>query len=268
MTEIIKDIASWRAISKPFVHASTSLGLVPTMGHLHRGHESLITRSLSENDITVVSIFVNPQQFNRQQDYEAYPSTMDQDIDRLKKMGVDYAFVPCEAEMYPCQYAMRLQDFAESKRMEGLHRPGHFTGVLTIVMKLFGVFSPDHAYFGEKDYQQYVLIEQMARAFFLHTKVVPCPTLRDPDGVAYSSRNSLLGDADRQRLKYLSICLRQPGTSDEVARLLESHGFEVEYVESCFGRLFAAVKLAEVRLIDNIALNENRELGVCDVTLS
>jgi pantoate--beta-alanine ligase len=254
MTEIIKDIASWRAISKPCLHSNTSLGLVPTMGHLHQGHESLIRRSLSENDITVVSIFVNPRQFNRQQDYAAYPSTLDHDMDRLKKMGVDYAFVPCEAEMYPCQYAIRIQDFAESNRMEGLHRPGHFAGVLTIVMKLFGVFLPDRAYFGEKDYQQYVLIEQMARAFFLHTKVVPCPTVRDADGVAYSSRNGLLNKLDHQRLKYLSIGLSQPGSSEDVAQVLQGHGFEVEYVESHFGRRFAAVNISGVRLIDNIVL--------------
>lgn len=260
MTEIMRTMADWRLIEASLRQTNKTLGLVPTMGHLHVGHESLIRRSLSENDITVLSVFVNPKQFNRQQDYDHYPITLDEDLAMAKKMGVDYMFVPDPDAMYPCDYDIRMHDVTESKRMEGLHRPGHFEGMLTIVMKLFTIFMPDHAYFGEKDYQQYVLVDRMARAFFLKTTVVPCPTVRDEYGVAYSSRNSLLGQACQQKLRHFSESLSQPGSSEGIKKILLNHGFEVEYVDSCFGRRFAAVKLDGVRLIDNVVLQEQESL--------
>lgn len=231
-----------------------SVGFVPTMGALHAGHFSLIERSKNECDRTVVSIFVNPTQFNNPQDLEKYPRPIEQDLALLKSAGVGAVFLPRAEEMYADAYRFELREKELSRVLCGPTRPGHFEGVLTVVMKLFGIVSPSKAYFGEKDYQQLRLIKDMAAAFFLDTEVIACPTLREADGLAMSSRNLLLSAEHREKAALIYKLLAGPGTAGEVSAALTAAGFKVDYVEDHWGRRFVAAFLGNVRLIDNVEL--------------
>jgi len=243
-----------KEVSLLFHAEGKKIGFVPTMGALHAGHFSLLEKSLNENDITICSIYVNPTQFTDKRDFENYPITLNDDLEKLKDLGVDVAFCPTYAEMYPDSYRFKLTEAEFSRTLCGEHRPDHFDGVLTIVMKLFQIVQPKNAYFGEKDYQQLLLIQDMANAFFLDVTVVPCPTLREVDGLAMSSRNRLLKPEDRAQAPVFFKALKSDEPSDKITEELKAQGFEVDYVQETKGRRFGAVKLGNVRLIDNVEL--------------
>ena len=174
-----------------------TVGLVPTMGALHEGHASLVRRSVSENDVTVVSVFVNPTQFNDKGDLERYPRTLDADCQLLDSCGADYVFAPSVSEMYPVEDLRHFEYPAVSTVMEGAHRPGHFNGVCQVVSRLFYIVRPLRAYFGEKDFQQIAVVKAMVRHLQLDVRIVECDIVRDADGLALSSRNKLLTDSER-----------------------------------------------------------------------
>jgi pantoate--beta-alanine ligase len=169
-----------------------SIGFVPTMGALHEGHISLVRKSKAENDVCIVSIFVNPTQFNDKKDLEKYPRTLEKDCEMLEKEGCDYVFAPSIEEMYPEEDTRFFHLGRVAEVMEGAFRPGHFNGVAQIVSKLFDVVNPDNAYFGEKDFQQIAVIREMARQLDMKVNIVACPIVREVDGLALSSRNARL----------------------------------------------------------------------------
>jgi pantoate--beta-alanine ligase len=174
-----------------------SVGLVPTMGALHDGHASLVKRSVKENDVTVVSIFLNPTQFNDKKDLERYPRTLEADCKLLEQCGAQIAFAPSVEEIYPEPDTRSFSYPPTDSVMEGAMRPGHFNGVCQIVSKLFFFTNPDRAYFGEKDYQQIAVIKRMVADLGFKLMIVPCPVIREESGLAMSSRNTLLTDAER-----------------------------------------------------------------------
>jgi pantoate--beta-alanine ligase len=224
------------------------------MGALHRGHASLVDRCRAENEITVVSIFVNPTQFNDPRDLERYPRTFEADLGMLRSLGVDDVLAPPVAELYPQGRRFRIEEDCVTKPMEGAHRPGFFPGVMTIVLKLLNLVRADRAYFGEKDYQQLKVIRDMARDFFLSTEIVACPTVREPSGLAESSRNMLLSAAGRQKAATLFRALSTASGPEQACAMIEESGLAVDYVEEHWGKRFAAARLEGVRLIDNVPL--------------
>ena len=190
----INETHSWIRAQKDL---GLSVGFVPTMGALHEGHLSLIRNSKADNDITVCSIFVNPIQFNNKQDLEKYPSTMEADLKMLVELSCDAVFTPTPEEMYP-EEANKTYDFGMlDKVMEGAFRPGHFNGVAIVVKKLFDITIPDRAYFGEKDFQQLCIIQDLVQQENMDVEIIPCPTLREADGLAMSSRNTRLNPEQR-----------------------------------------------------------------------
>lgn len=258
--KLLKSIAALREFYRTSMakDAAATLGFVPTMGALHDGHISLVNRSTSECTYTVASIYVNPTQFNNPNDLANYPSTLDDDLQKLATAGVDAVFLPTYDMLYPDGYAYQVDENVFSHELCGDHRPGHFTGVLTVVMKLLNLVKPTRAYFGEKDFQQLTLVRGMAEAFFLDTEIVGCPIVREKDGLAMSSRNLNLTIDDRARSPVFHKILKRACRDDEAIRLLEERGFEVDYVVTRGGRRFGAVLMgsqaAPVRLIDNVAV--------------
>ena len=246
--------ARWRGERADQVRSRATLGLVPTMGALHEGHLALVRRCLAENDRTVVSIFVNPTQFNDPTDLQKYPRNLETDLATLRAEGVDFVFRPREPDLYPDDYRYRVTETDLSARMEGALRPGHFDGVLTVVLRLLNIISADRAYFGEKDWQQLTLVRGMVDAFFLPTTIVPCATVREADGLAISSRNRRLTPEDRARAPRLFSALSAAPSAQAAARDLRASGFAVDYVEDRDGRRLGAVHLGDVRLIDNVPL--------------
>lgn len=244
----------WRGKRVGQRRSGLTLGLVPTMGALHRGHLSLVRRCLAENDRTVVSIFVNPTQFNDPKDLTRYPRDPDADLAMLRTAGVDYVFQPRESDLYPDDYRYRVTEMALSTELEGACRPGHFDGVLTVVLRLLNILDPDRAYFGEKDWQQLALVRGMVEACFLPTVIVACPIVREADGLAISSRNRHLGPDDRTRAAGFHRALVDAPSAVAAARSLRAAGFAVDYVEDRDGRRLGAVHLGGVRLIDNVPL--------------
>ena len=257
-----------------------SVGFVPTMGALHEGHMSLIERSVNENDVTVCSIFVNPIQFNNKADLEKYPRTPDQDLRLLEKTGCDAVFTPGTEEIYPMGEIGNIDfDFGYLDRiLEGKFRPGHFKGVATVVKKLFEIIEPHKAYFGKKDYQQLLIISRMVKQFNLPVEIVPCPTVREPDGLAMSSRNMRMTIRERQiapRIFEILSEVKEKAGDIPVNKLKEwavneinkDPLFLVEYIEIADkytlqplqnwkskenAMVLAAVNLNDLRLIDNI----------------
>ncbi len=232
------------------------VGFVPTMGALHPGHLSLVEASLSDCDITVASIYVNPTQFNNNNDLENYPDTLTDDLVQLEAAGVSAVYLPDYAQMYPDDFAYEITEKRFSLELCGEHRPGHFTGVLTVVMKLLNLVRPDKAYFGEKDFQQLQLIRGMVDSFFLDVDIVGCPIIREADGLAMSSRNLNLSVDDRGRSPAFNRLLRESVSDEQAVSMLQDAGFNVDYVKSRFGRRFGAVLMGTaerpVRLIDNV----------------
>jgi len=252
-TQVIADVTGLRRWRES---VTGSVGFVPTMGALHDGHLALVSQSLARDDHTVVSIYVNPTQFNNAADLAKYPNTMAGDLTRLRSAGVAVAFTPDYDQVYPDGFAYEIDETVFSRTLCGAHRPGHFKGVLTVVMKLLNLVRPDRAYFGEKDYQQFELVRGMATAFFLPVDIVPCATVREPDGLAMSSRNVNLAPEDRRKAPLLHRLLTSNASDDEVREALAAAGFTVDYVTTRFHRRYAAATLGPadrpVRLIDNV----------------
>lgn len=235
-----------------------TIGFVPTMGALHRGHASLVERCRAENEIAVVSIFVNPSQFNDPKDLTRYPRTLDEDLRLLEQLGVDEVLVPEASDMYPNGYRFRIEPGREDEVLEGEFRPGFLTGVLTVVMKLLNLVRADRAYFGEKDFQQLKIVAEMAAEFFLPVEIIACPTVREESGLAMSSRNQLLSGEARTRSTQLFHAISNASSPVCARAMLEAEGFHVDYVEDRWGRRLAAAFLDGVRLIDNVPLAEHQ----------
>ena len=254
------EVAPWQAVRRA-LPADTTLGFIPTMGNLHRGHMTLVEQSMRDNAKTIVSIFVNPTQFNRPEDFKTYPKTLDADLKQLEQAGVDYCLIPTPDILYADNYRYQLDEKEQSLMMEGKHRPGHFAGVLTVVMKLFLLVRSTHAYFGEKDYQQLTLIQGMIDAFFLDIKLCACPTFREPSGLAYSSRNNRLSASGREQADTFARLFHAAESCQDAIATLQEQGIEVEYVEEYEGRRFAVVHIEDVRLIDNYLLKKAVRIG-------
>jgi pantoate--beta-alanine ligase len=246
----------WRSERHKQIRAGRTLGFVPTMGALHEGHLSLVQRSKTENDLTLVSLFVNPTQFDNPTDLTKYPRTLESDLATLEMARTDFVFLPRESDLYPDLYHYRVTETNLSTVMEGASRPGHFNGVLTVVLKLLQIASAERAYFGEKDWQQLTLVRGMAEAFFLPTTIVACATVRETDGLAVSSRNRRLVPQDRARASRFYDTLSNAPTAEAATRELRTSGFTVDYVEDRDGRRLGAVRLGDVRLIDNVPLGD------------
>lgn len=250
MLRVIHSLEEWRR--RRAALAGRSLGFVPTMGALHDGHAALLERSVADNDVTVLSVFVNPTQFDQPDDLSHYPRTLDADRRLAESLGVDYLLCPDGREIYPDDYAYKVTESSFSRQLCGSHRAGHFDGVLTVVLKLLNLTRPRRAYFGEKDFQQLELVRGMVDAFFLDVEIVGCATVREVDGLAASSRNSHLTPPQRARARAFPRLLRSPRSPEDIVGQLEGRGFRVDYVEEIGGRRFGAVRLGKVRLIDNV----------------
>lgn len=282
MVKIITSIVQLKEILDNHRKNGAEIGLVPTMGALHEGHASLVRRSVAENDITVVSDFVNPTQFNDKNDLMNYPRTMEADCALLDKEGANYVFAPSEEEMYP-EPDTRFFDFTPlDKVMEGPNRPGHFNGVAQIVSKLFYIVEPDRAYFGEKDFQQLAIIREMTKQLNLNINIIGCPIVREEDGMALSSRNMLLSKNERKTAANISRTLFKSRIFAATNSLVDTKkfvidtinatdGLEVEYYEIVDGNTLQpinswddskyivgciTVHCGKVRLIDNIKYKE------------
>ncbi len=231
-----------------------TVGFVPTMGALHTGHGYLLQQSARENQSTILSIFVNPTQFNSSQDFEKYPQTFDNDIILANKFGVTAVFYPSYDHLYPDKYNYKIIENEWTQILCGATRPGHFEGVMTVVMKLLNIIQPHNAYFGEKDYQQLMIIKQMAEAFFMKTEVVGVPTQRETSGLALSSRNSRLSDIGLKKASLIFQTLMNSKSAKEAQEILVLNGFTIDYLEDYKSRRFVAAFLEGVRLIDNVEL--------------
>lgn len=251
--KVWRTLADWRAARGGRTLAGRSVGFVPTMGALHAGHRALLARARADNDAVVLSIFVNPTQFNDPADLAKYPRTLEADLAVAGGLA-DHVIVPETAELYPDNFTYRVTEEALSRRLEGAHRPGHFDGVLTVVLKLLNLVQPARAYFGEKDWQQLRLVEGMVRALLLPVEIVACPTEREPDGLALSSRNRRLSPAARARAAVFPRILRSAPTAEAATAALKEAGFEVDYVADEPGVRLGAIYTENVRLIDNVRL--------------
>ncbi len=207
-----------------------SIGLVPTMGALHEGHASLVRRSVAENDVTVVSVFLNPTQFNDPKDLERYPRTLEADCELLEACGADIVFAPGVEEVYPEPDTRCFSYPPTDSVMEGAMRPGHFNGVCQIVSKLFSYVEPDRAYFGEKDYQQIAVIRRMVADLGFGLEIVPCPVIRQTDGLAMSSRNTLLSDEERQTAANIYRVLNESRTLG--LSVQQTHDYVVKEIDA------------------------------------
>lgn len=253
MPQIVHTIAEWRALRTKHRAAGRVVGFVPTMGALHAGHGSLFKAARQECDVVLASVFVNPTQFDEATDFDTYPRTLDTDLALMDEAGVDVVFAPSVAEMYPNGRHYTVEEYDLSRALCGAHRPGHFTGVLTVVMKLLQIASADRAYFGEKDWQQLQLIRGMAEAFFLETEIVGWPTVREADGLALSSRNVRLSSDERALAPQFHAVLESAPDAATAVEQLTALGFRVDYVEDQPNRRLGAVRLGSTRLIDNVA---------------
>lgn len=243
-----QDLIKWRQ------GLNGSVGFVPTMGALHEGHGTLMRQAAQENDHSILSIFVNPTQFNDKKDLEKYPRTLEADLEIAQSNGITAVFTPNYETMYSDGYRYKITESEFSKILCGAHRPGHFDGVLTVVMKLLNLAKPDRAYFGEKDYQQLQLIKDMVESFFLPYQIVPVPTVRESDGLAMSSRNVRLTPEQRAIAPCIYKALQQSVSADAASALLAEKGFKVDYVLDYKGRRYCAAFLGDVRLIDNVQI--------------
>jgi pantoate--beta-alanine ligase len=280
--KIIRSVSSMSGLSTSLKSKGLMIGFVPTMGCLHEGHLSLVTRSKADCDITVVSIFVNPIQFAPLEDLKTYPSDLKRDIAMLSRLGVNYVFVPEAKEIYPAGFSTFVEVAGLSDALCGKSRPGHFRGVATIVAKLFNIVRPDAAFFGMKDYQQLMVIKKMASDLNMGVKIIGLPTVRERDGLAMSSRNKYLTAGERRSASALYGSLTS--ARDEIERgerdtkklvaMIKREIFSaipkvrIDYVEIRDSKSLApirvingkilialAVKVGNARLIDNILVN-------------
>ncbi|ACI22055.1 MULTISPECIES: pantoate--beta-alanine ligase [Thermodesulfovibrio] len=207
--EVIRIPRIMREISKELRFKGKSIGFIPTMGALHEGHLSLIRRAKEENDIVIVSIFVNPTQFAQGEDYEKYPRDVELDKEKLEALAIDYLFLPDVNSLYPEGYSTYVVVEGLSDKLCGIFRPGHFRGVATIVCKLFNIVKPLRAYFGQKDYQQSLIIRRMVEDLNFDVEIIVCPTVREQDGLAMSSRNLYLNEKERQSATVIYKALKE-----------------------------------------------------------
>lgn len=280
--EVIHTIKDLQAELSALKILGKKVGLVPTMGALHTGHASLVKRSVSENEVTVVSVFVNPTQFNDKNDLEKYPRTLKADCQLLESCGANFVFAPSVEEMYPQPDTREFTYAPLDTVMEGAFRPGHFNGVCQIVSKLFDAVRPDRAYFGEKDFQQLAIIREMVRQMQLKIEIVGCPIIREVDGLAMSSRNARLSKEEREnalnisRTLFKSRTFAATHTVSETQKMVEdaidaAPGLRLEYFEIVDGNTLQkigswdetsyvvgciTVFCGDVRLIDNIKYKE------------
>jgi pantoate--beta-alanine ligase len=250
---VYTDLDAWHALRSSAEWTGRSVGFVPTMGALHAGHEALLARARAENERVVLSVFVNPTQFNDPTDLAKYPRTLEADV-AMARPHVDAVIAPTAEAFYPDAYRYRVSEHDLSRRWEGAHRPGHFDGVLTVVLKLFNVVRPTRAYFGQKDWQQLQLVRGMVEALLLPIEIVSCPTVREPDGLAMSSRNRRLSPGGRAKAAAFPRALWESVTASTAEARLREQGFEVDYVEDVNGVRIGAVRIEGVRLIDNVPL--------------
>lgn len=271
LSEMMHVSSNWKQDKK--------IGFVPTMGALHQGHLELVKEALNSCDITVVSIFVNPAQFGPNEDFHRYPKTFEDDYTALKTLGVDYLFMPTDNQMYPSGYCTWISLGKITESLCGASRPGHFTGVATIVLKLINLVKPTLMFMGEKDFQQIIVLETMINDLNLETKIVRCPIVRSDSGLALSSRNRYLSTSEltlapKIYQTMLEVKKKAQNEDKEVSELteflikkLEELGFKIDYVEFVDSksldkvdivqrgnRLILAVYLGKTRLIDNIEI--------------
>lgn len=239
--------------------AGKSIGLVPTMGALHAGHASLVERAVKENDVVVVSVFVNPTQFNDKNDLKNYPRTLEADCALLEKVGAAIAFAPSVEEMYPQEDTRQFSFEPLDTVMEGACRPGHFNGVAQIVSKLFYAVEPDRAYFGEKDFQQLAIIRAMVNQLGLDLEIVGCPIVREEDGLAMSSRNTLLSEDERERALTISSTLFASVDFAKVNTLEATREFVEDMINDTPG-----LELEYYQIVDGNTLQEIEEWGDSD----
>ena len=254
MPRVVHTVVEWRQLRAEYRAAGRTVGFVPTMGALHAGHASLFQAARRDCAVVLASVFVNPTQFDEKHDFELYPRMLDQDCALMDRAGVDVVFAPSVAEMYPngTRYAVTENQF--SRELCGAHRPGHFDGVLTVVLKLLQIADAERAYLGEKDFQQLQLIRGLCTAFFLPSEIVPCPTVREADGLAMSSRNARLSPAERALAPKFHRVLASASTATAAKAELAAAGFAVDYVDDRENRRYGAVRLGPTRLIDNVPL--------------
>jgi len=279
--QVVTTIEENRTLLDEARGAGHTVGLVPTMGSLHAGHLSLVERSVAERDITVVTVFVNPLQFGPNEDFAAYPRDLERDVGLAAGVGADLVFAPPLEEMYPRPVVTRVSVADISEPLDGAARPGHFDGVATVVAKLFSIVGSCHAYFGEKDYQQLQVVTRMAADLSLPVEIVPCPIVREPDGLALSSRNAYLGADERAAAPVLhrallagAAAIERDGIREgaEIRRLMtDMIGAEplarLDYAEVVSAstlrpvdplagelRLLTAARFGRARLIDNIGV--------------
>ncbi|WQV51674.1 pantoate--beta-alanine ligase [Helicobacter pylori] len=272
---VLETIAALREYRKSL---EESVGFVPTMGALHKGHQSLIERSLKENSHTIVSVFVNPTQFGANEDFSAYPRPLEKDLALCEGLGVNAVFVPKTSEMYPYEAKQRLKLYAPkflSHSLEGAMRKGHFDGVVQVVLKMFHLVNPTRAYFGKKDAQQLLIIEHLVKDLLLNIEIAPCEIVRDSDNLALSSRNVYLNAAERKQAlaipKALENIKQAIDKGEKACEKLKKLGLEtletleVDYLECCNHKLeplktieptntlvLVAARVGKTRLLDNL----------------
>ena len=265
--KVVKTVKEVREIVAEWRKEGLSVGLVPTMGFLHEGHQSLIRKSASQNDRTVVSVFVNPIQFGPNEDLEAYPRDLNRDMEKVEEAGGNLIFNPEPAEMYPGHFTSFIDTTETTELLCGAVRPVHFRGVCTVVGKLFNIVCPDRAYFGQKDAQQLATVKRFVRDLNFPVEIVPCPIVREEDGLAKSSRNTYLNPAERkaalilsQSLKKVIEIIRQNLETEPMARIdyVEVVDFEnIQRTAKIEGEVLVAIAvyIGKTRLIDNFIVN-------------
>jgi len=284
--EIIRIPRIMQDTSRGYVLRGRTIGFVPTMGALHEGHISLVRMAKQDNDITVVSIFINPIQFGPAEDFHKYPRDTEGDTERLQKEGVDIIFLPEISSIFPENFLTYVEVEKISERLCGTFRPGHFKGVATVVTKLLNIVKPTKAYFGQKDFQQAIIIKQLAKDLDMNVDIVVCPTIRERDGLAMSSRNAYLDKKQREASTVIYKCLK------EASDLMKSGIIDVRYIKGVMHDkllkessvsgvdyagvydpvtldelseikgdtlLAVAVKIGETRLLDNMLVNAAKE---------
>ena len=257
--KVIRTISELKQELSTLRNDGKRIGFVPTMGALHQGHASLVKRSVKENNVTAVSVFVNPTQFNDKNDLKNYPRNLQADCELLQSIGTDIVFAPEVEEMYP-EPDTRIFSFAPLDTvMEGGCRPGHFNGVAQIVSKLFYAVEPDKAYFGEKDFQQLAIIREMVRQLEIPVKIIGCPIVRENDGLALSSRNMLLSDEERQRALTISRSLFASLEYAKSHTLAETKAFVEDAINSTEG-----LQLEYYQIVDGNTLQEIAEWNDSD----
>lgn len=254
--KVVSTVKELKMLLDSYRSEGKSIALVPTMGALHAGHASLVERAVKENDVTVVSIFVNPTQFNDKNDLKNYPRTLEADCELLERVGASIAFAPSVEEMYPSEDTRQFSFEPLDTVMEGACRPGHFNGVAQIVSKLFYAVEPDKAYFGEKDFQQLAIIREMVRQLAIPVEISGCPIVRESDGLAMSSRNTLLSAEERERALTISRTLFNSLDYAKGHSLTETKDF----VEECINAA-AGLDLEYFQIVDGNTLQEVKEWG-------